>query len=207
MPEPPPVFSPGSATKQGRRVSIRVRKEVAPLQEEKLLERLRRGERAALEQAVERFTPYVSAVAARAAVGIGREDLEEVTADVFLALWKHAGEIQRGSLRPWLAAVARNRARNKLRTPPASLPLEEGAPDQRPGPEEESQRREDARRLWQAVERLEQPDREVVLRYYFYEEKTREIAGALGLNHTTVRSKLSRSRKKLRQWLTEEGLV
>ena len=114
MPEPPPVFSPGSATKQGRRVSIRVRKEVAPLQEEKLLERLRRGERAALEQAVERFTPYVSAVAARAAVGIGREDLEEVTADVFLALWKHAGEIQRGSLRPWLAVAARSLGTGRL---------------------------------------------------------------------------------------------
>ena len=178
------------------------------MNDEALIRRLAAGSRTALNQAVDRFTPYVSAVVVRVLAGRGaREDVEELTADVFLALWKHAWEIQRGSLRPWLAAVARNRARNKLRTPPASLPLEEGAPDQRPGPEEESQRREDARRLWQAVERLEQPDREVVLRYYFYEEKTREIAGALGLNHTTVRSKLSRSRKKLSQWLTEEGMV
>lgn len=175
------------------------------MDEAKLIERLRRGDRAALEQAVERYTAYVAAVAARAAVGIGKEDLEEVTADVFLALWEHAGEIQGGSLRPWLAAVARNRARNKLRNPPEGLPLDEGAPDLRPGPEEESQRREDARRLWQAVESLEQPDQEIVLRYYFYGEKTREIAAALEINHTTVRSKLSRSRKKLREWLTERG--
>ena len=180
-----------------------------PLEEEKLIRRLKARSRSALEQAIRRYGPYVSTVVWRAlGSAAAPEDVEEVTADVFVALWAHGEDLREDApLRPWLAAVARNRARNKLRTPPASLPLEEGAPDQRPGPEEESQRREDARRLWQAVERLEQPDREVVLRYYFYEEKTREIAGALGLNHTTVRSKLSRSRKKLRQWLTEEGMV
>ena len=40
-----------------------------------------------------------------------REDVEELTADVFLALWAHAGELDpEQGLRPWLGAVARNRA-------------------------------------------------------------------------------------------------
>ena len=40
-----------------------------------------------------------------------REDVEELTADVFLALWAHAGELNpEQGLRPWLGTVARNRA-------------------------------------------------------------------------------------------------
>ena len=37
---------------------------------------------------------YVSAVVVRVLAGQGaREDVEELTADVFLALWAHAGEL------------------------------------------------------------------------------------------------------------------
>ena len=36
-----------------------------------------------------------------------REDVEELTADVFLALWAHAGELNpEQGLRPWLGTVA-----------------------------------------------------------------------------------------------------
>ena len=46
-----------------------------------------------------------------------REDVEELTADVFLALCAHAGELEpEQGLRPWLGAVARNKAADWLRT-------------------------------------------------------------------------------------------
>ena len=59
------------------------------MNDEALIRRLAAGSRAALNQAVDRFTPYVSAVAWRvlAPSSATREDLEEVVADVFLALW------------------------------------------------------------------------------------------------------------------------
>ena len=78
-----------------------------------------------------------------------REDVEELTADVFLALWAHAGELDpEQGLRPWLGAVARNRAMDWLRTHKEAAPLPEDAAA--PGcadPQAEAERREWAARL------------------------------------------------------------
>ena len=57
-----------------------------------------------------------------------REDVEELTADVFLALWAHAGELNpEQGLRPWLGTVARNRAADWLRTHTEAAPRPEDA--------------------------------------------------------------------------------
>lgn len=49
--------------------------------------------------------------------------------------------------------------------------------------------------------------REVFVRHYWYLESTGEIAGAMGLNRSSVKSMLRRTREKLRGYLQEEGLL
>ena len=56
----------------------------------------------------------------------------------------------------------------------------------------------------QMVERLEEPDRTILLRYYYFYQKTDEIARDMGMKPATVRTKLARSRQKLKEWLTQE---
>ena len=77
------------------------------MDERALVKKLNRGSRSALDTAVERFTPYVSAVILRPLAGRAcREDVEELCADVFVALWSHAHQLDpEQGLRPWLAAV------------------------------------------------------------------------------------------------------
>ena len=77
------------------------------MDERALVKKLNRGSRSALNTAVERFTPYVSAVILRPLAGRAcREDVEELCADVFVALWSHAHQLDpEQGLRPWLAAV------------------------------------------------------------------------------------------------------
>ena len=120
-----------------------------------------------------------------------REDVEELTADVFLALWAHAGELNpEQGLRPWLGAVARNRAADWLRTHKEAAPLPEDAAA--PGgadPQAEAERREWAARLWDAVEGLDE-----------------DIARALGLTQTAAKQRLFRGRKTLRDTLTKGGV-
>ena len=122
--------------------------------DEALARRLAKGSRAALDQAVTRFTPYVSAVAWRvlAASPATREDLEEVVADVFLALWNNAGKILPNAARSWLATVARNTACSRLRRASDTLPLDEEAVivDDRT-PEAALERREQAVRVRMAL--------------------------------------------------------
>ena len=170
------------------------------MDERAFIKKLNRGSRSALDQAIQRYTPYVSAVILRALAGRAcREDVEELCADVFVALWTHAGQIDPDQgVRPWLAAVARNRAIDWLRRQRPATPIPEDAPDPAPGPEELAQRRERSARLWAAVDALGEPDRTLFVRYYYEEEKLKTIAAELGLSQTAAKQRLFRGRKALR---------
>ena len=79
----------------------------------------------------------------------------------------------------------------------------------RPGgadPQAEAERREWAARLWDAVEGLDEPDRTLFLRYYYYGDKLKDIARALGLTQTAAKQRLFRGRKALRDTLTKGGV-
>ena len=170
------------------------------MDERMFIKKLNRGSRSALDQAIQRYTPYVSAVILRALAGRAcREDVEELCADVFVALWTHAGQIDPDQgVRPWLAAVARNRAIDWLRRQRPATPIPEDAPDPAPGPEELAQRRERSARLWAAVDALGEPDRTLFMRYYYEEDKLKTIAAELGLSQTAAKQRLFRGRKALR---------
>ena len=53
------------------------------------------------------------------------------------------------------------------------------------------------------INSLGQPDSEIFLRYYYYEEKVSKIAEVTGLNASTVKTKLSRGRKRIKEMLVE----
>ena len=177
------------------------------MNESKLVKKLNRRSRSALNQAIGSYTPYVSAVILRALAGRAcREDVEELCADVFVALWTHADTLDpEQGLRPWLAAVARNKATDWLRSRHPNEPIPEGAPDPAPGPEELAERREQSARLWAAVNALGEPDRSLFLRYYYEGEALKSIAAELGLSQTNAKQRLFRGRKALKAALREGG--
>lgn len=171
-----------------------------------LVRKLNRHSRSALEKAVAQFTPYVGAVVSGVLAGRAcREDLEELSADVFLALWAHREELDPAQgLRPWLGAVARNKARDWLRRSRDTLPLDDSVPDApEHGPEAAAEQREWAARLWAAVNALEEPDRTLFLRYYYQGDKLKDVACALGLGLSAAKQRLLRGRKKLKEQLME----
>ena len=177
------------------------------MNEHKIAEKLRRGNRSALEAAVRQLTPYVSTVIFRTLSGRAcREDVEELTADVFLTLWNRAGEVDpRKGLRPWLSVVARNKAIDWQRTHHPCEPLPEDAADPSEGPEQRAVRRDWSARLWAAVDGLPEPDRSLFFRYYYEEEPLKEIAKTLGLSQSAAKQKLFRGRKRLKIILSEGG--
>lgn len=175
------------------------------MDERALVKKLNRGSRSALDAAVKRFTPYVSAVLLRALAGRAcREDVEELCADVFVALWANASALDpEQGLRPWLAAVARNKATDWLRRSRPAAPIPDNTPDPAPGPEELTQRREQSARLWAAVDGLDEPDRTLFVRYYYEGDKLKTIAAELGLSQTAAKQRLFRGRKALKAALQE----
>lgn len=176
------------------------------MDEHALVKKLNRHSRGALDQAVDHYTPYVSAVILGVLSGRAcREDVEELCADVFVALWTHAEDLDPvQGLRPWLAAVAKNKATDWLRTCRPGVPIPEDTLDTSPGPEELVQRREQSARLWAAVDDLGEPDRTLFLRYYYEGEKLKAAAAELGLSETAAKQKLFRGRKVLKAVLQKE---
>ncbi|NCE63393.1 sigma-70 family RNA polymerase sigma factor [Pseudoflavonifractor sp. 524-17] len=153
------------------------------------------------------YTGYVAAVAGRVMGStLPREDLEEVVADVFLSLWTHAGTLEEDrSLRPWLAAAARNRAVDKLRRAGPALPLLQDAADPNVLPQQAVERRERSAALAQAIDALPEPDRSLFLRYYYEGQPLHEAARSLGLNLSTAKTKLARGRARLKKALQKGG--
>ena len=181
-------------------------KEVGDLTEEQALRQMKQGSQDALAWFIQRYGAYVSTIIHNI-IGqrMSNADVEEVASDVFLALWNNAGKILPNAARSWLATVARNTARSRLRRASDTLPLDEEAVivDDRT-PEATLERREQAVRVRMALLSLNPVDREVFLRFYYYYQKTADIAADMGLNESTVRTKLNRGRAKLRDFLLRE---
>ena len=181
-------------------------KEVSDLTEEQALWQMKQGSQDALAWFIQRYGAYVSTIIHNI-IGqrMSNADVEEVASDVFLALWNNAGKILPNAARSWLATVARNTARSRLRRASDTLPLDEEAVivDDRT-PEATLERREQAVRVRMALLSLNPVDREVFLRFYYYYQKTADIAADMGLNESTVRTKLNRGRAKLRDVLLRE---
>ena len=178
--------------------------------EEAIINKIRAGNPAGLEGLMDRYLPYVSAVVwniLRNAMSV--EDGEEIVSDVFLAAWDQAEDLRPGQVKAWLGAVARHKAKNRLRQISQTLPLEEDAldipgPDDPPGEYERAVERQQVR---QAVDSLPGPDREIFLRHYYYAQTVQEIARQMGLNESTIKTKLRRGRMKLKDILTREGFL
>lgn len=177
------------------------------MDEKDLVQGLKNGDRAALEEAVRRYTHYITAVAARAmGPSRTREDLEEIVSDAFLALWRFRQIFEEDRpLRPWLAVTARNLAINRAKRRRETEDIPEHLPDARPGPEELAEQAVLHRQLRDEIEAMEEPDRTLFLRYYFEEEPLNQVAQALGLNQSTAKTRLARGRQRLKQALLSKG--
>ncbi|MCH5186690.1 MAG: sigma-70 family RNA polymerase sigma factor, partial [Oscillospiraceae bacterium] len=131
---------------------------------------------------------------------VTKEDIEEIVSDVFLSLWKNAETLdgKKGKIRTYLAAIARNSAKNKLRTVHTYDEISENIVSAYKTPQEDVEERENRALMLELIKGLGEPDCEIFLRYYYYEEKISKIADITGLHTSTVKSRLSRGRKKIK---------
>ena len=153
------------------------------LTEKELIKSLRRGDLSALEDLIDRYTPYISSIISRILRG-RQADVEELTADVFLAAWDNRDKLRPGQLKGLEDDV---------------LILETD------GPDKELDRKETARVVNKALSQLDRPQRELFVRHYYYGQTVQEAALAMGLNPSTAKTWLRRGRETLKTYLRKEG--
>ena len=165
------------------------------------------GEPEGLDRLRERHGPMLGYIV-RGMLADPREQ-EECLSDIeLLVLWKIGSyDPEKGSLPVWLTALARNRARNRLRDGARRGETEELSPewaDPAPGPEELLLRKERTQAIRKAVDRLGSVDRSLFYRKYYYLQSTARMAAELGLTERGVEGRLRRLRLKLRRALGGE---
>ena len=189
--------------------------------EDRLIERLRQGDTEALEAVMVRYSGRVY----RLAFGITRNDAdaEEIVQDVFLTLFRKIDTFEgRSALGTWIYRVTTNAALIKRRGKRVELEvlledylprfLEDGhregdraflCADWSQGPDEAAQAAETRAILTQALERLPDTYRAVVLLRDLEGLSNEQAAEVLGETVASVKSRLHRARMALREQLTQ----
>ena len=167
---------------------------------------VRNGDEAAFEQLIRKYTPYVTTVIRRVGSGsIAEEDVEELASDVFFALWQNMGKPNPLKLKEYLGQVARNKAKNELRSRKEELPLED---DWLAEPSEtlidKLTEAEEQKAVSNAVRSMEEPDREIFLRHYYFLQTVATIANEMQMGESGVKHRLTRGRLKLKAILVKK---
>lgn len=167
---------------------------------------LKKGSQDALAWFIRKYGAYVSTIVANIIEeNMSLADVEEVTADVFFALWEQTDKIKRSSVKSYLAGIARNKAKNKLRELGYDLPLNEDILlIDNVSPEDIYARKEAAAIVRKTVDEMKEPEREILLRYYYFYQTIDEISAEMKMNSSTVKTKLRRSRLILKNVLVNK---
>ena len=177
-----------------------------PLEDAALVERAKRGDTVAYEELVLRY----QVLAHRTAWLITRqtEEAEDAAQTAFVKAYYALGRFKSGApFRPWLLKIVANEARNQRRSAGRHTGLELHLAESRhrddaaPSPEVSALGQEQREILLRAMERLPESDQLVIAYRYFLELSEAEMASALGCAKGTVKSRLSRALRRLRDHL------
>ena len=170
--------------------------------DELLAAQVAQGNHEALQALHQRYAPLVFHVACKS---LDRPAAEEITQDVFLALWNRAASFDpaRGPLKPWLLQIAHHRIVNELRArsrrPQGSVDPEQSVVEllaHDKGPDEAVWREYQRSALQEALRALPQDQRQALSLAFFdelsHEEVARSLQVPLGTAKTRIRSGLQK---------------
>lgn len=161
-----------------------------------LLAQLQKSPDKALSELTARYAPLSAAIAGRILPGRA-QDIEEVSADTLIALWRSAETLNADTLRGFVITTARNLAIDRWRAlrRRAEVPLFDNDAEDSAFLEQEVL----GSVLADYIRTLSPPDGEIFLRHYLLLEPAAEIGARYGLTEPAVRSRLHRIRKLLQK--------
>lgn len=136
-------------------------------------------------------------------------EAENLAQETFLSAYTHRDAAPPGKLKPWLARIATNKAKDYLKSAWArrvetSDTLPDGA-GSGPQPEALFLKKEELTRLQDHIYALREPYKKVTVMALLEEKSIDEIAEALHRPKKTVQTQLGRARQLLRETLRKEA--
>lgn len=182
------------------------------MNERELIARLQKRDEAAFEELIRQYEKKVYTLCFRMCGN--SEDAEEAAQDAFLALWRGIDRFrQESSLSTWIYRLATNACidtlrRRKKQSGSVSLDDEElfvDAVDTSPQPQETVEHREVQKLLQEGLSALPEEYRKVLILREIEGLSYTEIAESASIELGTVKSRISRGRSLLRNFLSGNG--
>ncbi len=181
------------------------------MEEQDLIGRSQKGDLEAFNQLVEQYQRLVFNVSLRM---LGHKaNAEDATQETFLSAYRSIGGFRGGNFKAWVVRIAtnccRDQLRTKMRTKAASLDALMDSPggfdlaDSDESPDDYASRQETGRVLKKALNSLQKDQRLVVVLFDTQGMTYEEIVQITGWSLGTVKSRLSRGRAHLRDFLVE----
>lgn len=180
------------------------------MDERRLLKKLQNGDEKAFEKIIDIYSAYIAKIVGSLISSKGtKEDIEEVVADTFIALWQTAERInyeKYSSIKAYLAVIARNKAKDWLRNVSGQdLQLIDDVLIVDNSLEQLIVQREQQRIIAKTLKQLKPLDWKIFVAYYYQYKKIEEIAQEFQMNPQTVKTRLRRGRGMLKKILIKEG--
>lgn len=173
--------------------------------EMELLKASMQGDKFAFESIVKKYQSFICAITYSATGDVGKS--EELAQETFLSAWKDLAQLKDlNKFRSWLSSIARNIIRNSFRIQKQDIMSKAASIDQMEdigikdsGPTETAITTEQQAVVKQALQQIPTKYREPLVLFYRQEQSVREVAEQLGLSEETVKQRLSRGRKLLKE--------
>lgn len=189
-----------------------MRAEVSQVSDVALLQAIARGDEAALARLYDQYRVILFGLLVR--ILNSREEAEDVLQEVFLQVWRRAGDFdeQRGKPFTWLVTLTRSRAIDRLRALGSRQRLATSAAQEQPEEAsdalKETYRSEQKEIVRRALADLPEEQRRTLLLAYFEGLTQSEIAAKINAPLGTVKTRMRSALTKLRETLgTQIGLL
>ena len=195
-------------------LSVLYEKEEPVLNDKKIISAIAARDERMLAFVVQKYSKILWKIAASILINAASvQDVEECVADVFIYLWQYPEKYDsdKAKLSSWLSVVARSKAVDSYRriTRKREISMEEIVVEnlgyaENSAADEEMYSMEEANskdKLRSCIDELDEKEKELIMRRYYYEQKPAEIAVALDMPKKQVENRLYYVRQKLRKMM------
>ncbi len=184
------------------------KKEVPVLNDKKIISAIAARDERMLAFVVQKYSKILWKIAASILINAASvQDVEECVADVFIYLWQYPEKYDpdKAKLSSWLSIVARSKAVDSYRriTRKKEIFIEEILVESL-GYAENDAADEEKDKLRSCIDELDEKEKELIMRRYYYEQKPAEIAVALDMPKKQVENRLYYVRQKLRKMMEKQ---
>ena len=196
------------------RLNVLFEKGVFVLSDKKIITAIEARDERMLAFVVQKYSKLLWKIAASILINAASaQDVEECVADVFIYLWQYPEKYDpdKAKLSSWLSIVARSKAVDSYRriTRKKEISMEEIVVEslgyvENNATDGEMEERYSKDKLCSCIEGLDEKEKELVIRRYYYEQKPAEIAVALDMPKKQVENRLYYVRQKLRKMMEKK---